>query len=434
MRQRSVSIMLRVKEGHGNQPYYPAVIAPNGTIKPFYARIAGQPVLREDGVYYLRYRDRAGRRHYQLAGKDPKLARVMQLQRQHMIAGEEMGLPSVEPPRPPRPTKILPVSPPSVVPLVHPDAPRAEGATKRLAFAATIDKFLAEVSAIRSRRRAFEYRFQLGLFLPGFKKTYLDEFDDDDLVTFVTALRERNLSTRTIANYCATVNAFLRRFGYKDRVKKRFIPRPTEKKVCAYSRAELKVLFHTASAEEELLFRFFLGLGMREREVMFAAWRDIDFERGLFHVTEKLDVGFTIKDKEERLIPVPTRLLDDLKKKHQTRANDRWIFPTDRGQPDGHMLRRLQKLGLRAKLNCGECRTRSGTSCKADACCKKLGLHKFRRTYATLHHENGVSLRTLMSWLGHADLETTIRYLAATDASSEQVRMQVDRTWRTFEE
>jgi hypothetical protein len=60
--------MLRVKEGHGNQPYYPAVIAPNRTINPFYARIAGQPVLREDGVYYLRYRDRAGRRHYQLAG------------------------------------------------------------------------------------------------------------------------------------------------------------------------------------------------------------------------------------------------------------------------------------------------------------------------------------------------------------------------------
>jgi hypothetical protein len=67
--------MLRVKEGHGIQPYYPAVVTPNGTIKLFYARINGSPVHREDGVYYLRYRDNTGKRHYQFAGADPKLAR-----------------------------------------------------------------------------------------------------------------------------------------------------------------------------------------------------------------------------------------------------------------------------------------------------------------------------------------------------------------------
>jgi hypothetical protein len=50
MHRRTVGIMLRVKEGHGNQPYYPAVVAANGTIKPFYARIGGKPVLRQDGT------------------------------------------------------------------------------------------------------------------------------------------------------------------------------------------------------------------------------------------------------------------------------------------------------------------------------------------------------------------------------------------------
>jgi len=433
MHQRTVSIMLRVNQGHGNQPYYRAVVAGNGSIKPFYALIGGKPQCRPDGVYYIRYRDKTGKRHYQFAGTDPKQVRVMQLQRQHVIAGEEMGLPAVDPPPAARPKKVLALEPPSVAPLVNPQAPPANASSNRLAMAPTIDKFVREMTAIRSRGRAYGCRLQLGLFLKTFKKTYLDEIDDDDVIAYVAKLRERNLSLRTIANYCATLNAFLRRYDYKDRVKKRFVPKPTEKKVCAYSAADLKAIFKSATAEEEILFRFFLGMGMREREVMFASWRDLEFERGLFHVTEKLDAGFTIKDKEERLIPIPSGLLEQLKKRYQKRAHERWIFPTERGQPDGHMLRKLQNLGLRAKLNCGDCRTKSGRSCKVAACCKQLGLHKFRRTYATLHHETGVPIRTLMSWLGHADLETTIRYLAAADPSSEQTRIQVDKTWEMLD-
>ncbi len=429
MQQRTVGIMLRVKDDHGYHPFYPAIVAANGTIKPFYARIGGKEVYRPDGVYYLRYRDGAGKRHYRFAGPDPKLVRTMQLQRQHVIAGERMGLATVEPPPPVRAKRVLVVEPPSVAPLVNAQAPPADALSPRLALAPTIDRFVREITAIRSRGRAYGCRLQLGLFLKTFKKTYLDEINDDDVITYVASLKARNLSDRTIANYCATLNAFLRRYEYKEKVKKRFVPKPTEKKVCAYSTSDLKAIFRAADPDEEMLFRFFLGLGMREREVMFSAWRDIDFERGLFHVTEKPDAGFSIKDKEERLIPIPTGLLEELKKRCRKRMHERWIFPTDRGQPDGHMLRKLQNLGLRAKLNCGECRTKTGTSCKVAACCKQLGLHKFRRTYATLHHENGVPIRTLMSWLGHAELETTIRYLAAADPSSEHTRMQVDKTW-----
>jgi hypothetical protein len=116
-------MMLRVNEGHGNQPYYRAVVAGNGSIKPFYALIGGKPVCRQDGVYYIRYRDKTGKRHYQFAGTDPKLLRVMQLQRQHVIAGEEMGLPAVDPPPAARPKKVLALEPPSVAPLVNPQAP-----------------------------------------------------------------------------------------------------------------------------------------------------------------------------------------------------------------------------------------------------------------------------------------------------------------------
>lgn len=38
-------------------------------------------------------------------------------------------------------------------------------------------------------------------------------------------------------------------------------------------------------------------------------------------------------------------------------------------------------------------------------------------------------MRTLMDWLGHSMLETTIRYLAAADAGSLKTRSLVDKTW-----
>jgi hypothetical protein len=44
----------------------------------------------------------------------------MQLQRQHVIAGEKIGLETVEPPPAPKPIKIIPIGPPSVAPLVNP--------------------------------------------------------------------------------------------------------------------------------------------------------------------------------------------------------------------------------------------------------------------------------------------------------------------------
>lgn len=429
MRQRIVSIQLRVKEAHGYQPYYPAIVNANGIVKPFYCRIGGNPVLREDGMYYLRHRDRSGKRHHQYVGTDPKLARTMQLQRQHFMDGEDMGLSIAEPPSIPRPPKVRMAAPPSVAALAHQDAPQPELPSERHPIVQTVDKFVKEMTVIRSLDCGADYRFKLGIFVSFTTKTYLDQIDDDEIIAYVAELKTRELASRTVKNYCSSLNAFLRRYGYKDKIKKRLLPKPTKKIVAAYSPEDLKAIFDGATKEEEMLFRFFLGLGMREQEVMYAAWPDIQSDRGLFKVTEKLDVGFKIKDKEERLIPIPSDLLERLKKRFETKKHRRWIFPTDRGQPDGHMLRRLQKLALREGLNCGMCLTKKGASCLDHACCKRFGLHKFRRTFATLHHDNGVPIRTLMEWLGHSDLQTTIRYLATSDPASQKTRKLVDKTW-----
>ena len=99
--------------------------------------------------------------------------------------------------------------------------------------------------------------------------------------------------------------------------------------------AEVIAILAAATSEEYIWLRFFLGLGMREREVMFAAWQDIDFEKGLFKVTEKPDVGFKIKDKEERRYRSLPCFWLELKRRYKERTHETWIFPTERGLPDG---------------------------------------------------------------------------------------------------
>jgi integrase len=105
---------------------------------------------------------------------------------------------------------------------------------------------------------------------------------------------------------------------------------------------------------------------------MFAEWNDIDFVDGLF--TVKAKEQWKPKDYEEREIPLPDFLVAALKKRMlATKGN--LIFPNLVGgelKPEGHMLRKLQYLAKRAGLH-GE-----------------FKLHKFRKTYATLQHREGV--------------------------------------------
>lgn len=58
-----------------------------------------------------------------------------------------------------------------------------------------------------------------------------------------------------------------------------------------------------------------------------------------------------------------------------------------------------------------------------------VGTPHFQENLSTLHVEAGVSPAMIQRWLGHADLATTMRYLAAADIRSERTRLQVNTTF-----
>src|SRR5207245_10306093 len=82
------------------------------------------------------------------------------------------------------------------------------------------------------------------------------------------------------------------------------------------------------------------------------------------------------------------------------------VFPTAVCKPKMNFLNDLKAVAERANLSPD-----------------KFWLHKLRATFATWSLWAGVDLRTVQLWLGHSDLESTMRYLKPS--RSQQVREKV---------
>ena len=98
---------------------------------------------------------------------------------------------------------------------------------------------------------------------------------------------------------------------------------------------------------------------------------------------------------KEREIPIPEKLVTSLQAAKA--AHDRacpLVFPTAGCRPKLNFLDDLKAVAERAGL-------------------KPAGfwLHKFRATFATWHLWAGIDLRTVQQWLGHSDMQSTMRYL-----------------------
>lgn len=290
--------------------------------------------------------------------------------------------------------------------------------------------FLTEVKTQRKPKTYSAHRGMLNDFLASCGKTYLDQIERRDLIEFVAYLkRERKLEDRTIYNKFALLISFLKANGIRGLVTKKDWPKYTQKDVEVYEAAELVRLFGQCDDAQRLRYQFFLSSAGREQEVVFTAWPDLDVRNGLWHVKAKPDHGFKPKDYEERTVPLPDELVQQLKRRRKHDPNGYFVFSNAQGKPDGHMLRTLKEIALAAGLNCGHCKNAEGLTCKRHPVCERWYLHKFRATTATNWLQNGVDIKTVQSWLGHSDMESTLRYLKAAAARAPIVRDKVNATF-----
>lgn len=142
---------------------------------------------------------------------------------------------------------------------------------------------------------------------------------------------------------------------------------------------------------------------------MYTYWEDINFAHGTVRVSHKPDRGWTPKACKEREVPIPTNLVKSLKT-WRAKADKKCtlLFPTTGCNPKLNFLDELKAIAERAKLDKDN-----------------FWLHKFRATFATRCLWAGVNVRTVQQWLGHSDMESTMRYLKP--ARNAEVREKVNQ-------
>lgn len=449
-----VQLYLRVRLPDGSYRYLKAAFAANGRLRPHHAIHSGRATEFPGASYHLRYR-KAGKRIWEPVGNEPSLAlsRLQQKVRdlQHVSdAADEMTC--RVPAEVASPTHHVPEQ--SKTPFLLNDA---------------IKEYLAEVKTHKSAKTYVAYRKTLYLFSPDaakeaakeavknaqidgapvtgsrrkaikaaaeinrrFPNKPLADVTRKDLLDYKAFLKQvqRNVP-RTVRNRIDFFQIFLHHYGVPSLLKGKDLPQYTEKKARAYNQSQLANLFAKATQDEADLLHFFLCTGAREQDAQFVCWTDVDLELKTYTVTEHLDLGYQPKDKEEGSLPIPDVLVRVLKARRERYLKTRLIFPSTSGGPNGHALRMVKRLALRAGVNCGQCINKTGKSCATHPVCHQFVLHKLRKTFATSVHHKGLPAQTVQRYLRHSDLDTTLKYIA--DADDDTIRKTINSTFQGFE-
>jgi integrase/recombinase XerD len=362
---RQCNVTKRIQTGKGPR-YCPVVLSANGRIKPDVVLVGDREERHPEGAYYISWYE--GKRLIRLSvGKDAATATARRLQKEAGLNALNNGV------------AVLP-----------------DGQNGNRSVAAAVTDFLDETKLTKKPKTLAAYTTALSYFTESCPKLYLEDLERRDLLKFAAFLRdEKEQAPRSCWNKFSNVMSFLKANGIRGLAKKNDWPRYTEEEPEIYEDEELDTLFAACDAEKRLWYEFFLMTGEREQEVMYTYWSDINFKASTVRVSHKPDRGWTPKAYKEREIPIPAKLATSLKAwKAKADKTCALVFPTSGCNVKMNFLDDLKAIAERAELNPED-----------------FWLHKFRATFATRCLWAGVDLRTVQQWLGHSDMESTMRYL-----------------------
>jgi integrase/recombinase XerD len=219
-------------------------------------------------------------------------------------------------------------------------------------------------------------------------------------------IKEKKVSRPTcIQVVCALRFFYTHTLSRKIAIERIPFPRRERKLPLILSREEVKALLEaTRNLRQRTLLAVLYGAGLRVSEVTQLRASDIDSARNVLWVRQ----GKGRKDQQTLL---PTKLLEVLRCYWRTQRPSGWLFP------GSNPTRPISPKAV--FLACRKAAQKAGIS-------KPVHPHLLRHAFATHLLESGVNLRTIQILLGHANLETTARYLQVADVSVRSTRSPLD--------
>jgi site-specific recombinase XerD len=219
-------------------------------------------------------------------------------------------------------------------------------------------------------------------------------------------IKEKKASQSTLVQMvCALRFLYTHTLHRKIPIERIPFPRREKKLPLILSREEVKALLEAAaSIRHRTLLAVLYGCGLRVSEVTQLQVSDIDSARKIVRVRH----GKGGKDRQTLL---PVKLLDPLRCYWRSQRPANWLFPSsDPTRPISPKA---------VFLACRQAAKKAGIS-------KPVHPHSLRHAFATHLLEAGVNLRTIQILLGHANLETTARYLHVADVAVRSTASPLD--------
>ncbi|MGV8039092.1 MAG: tyrosine-type recombinase/integrase [Thermoanaerobaculaceae bacterium] len=229
------------------------------------------------------------------------------------------------------------------------------------------------------------------------------QIDDEDLRRYFLALTARPYSRATITIALCGIKLFFEvTLGRVWPTLQVVRPAPSTRLPAVLTREEVgRVLAVIPSDVHRGCLTTIYTCGLRLLEGARLRPSDIDAARQVIHVCGK--------GCHDRLVPLPEAVLAMLRALWRTHRSPAWVFPARRRQgrawvvaADGGAVTgwSLQSAFARAV--------------RASGVPRAAHVHTLRHSWATHLLEDGISLRLIQAWLGHASPRTTARYTHMT--------------------
>jgi integrase/recombinase XerD len=219
-------------------------------------------------------------------------------------------------------------------------------------------------------------------------------------------IQEKKVSQPTVVQMvCALRFFYTHTLNRKIPMERIPFPRRERKLPLILSREEVKALLQApGDLRHRTLLAILYGCGLRVSELTELKVGDIDSARNVLRVRRG-------KGRKERQTLLPGKLLELLRCYWRHRRPTDWLFPsTDSTRPISPKA---------VYLICRKAARTAGIS-------KPIHPHSLRHAFATHLLEAGVNLRTIQILLGHANLETTARYLHVADVAVRSTASPLD--------